>query len=112
MNIIRLIENSRKLNNEQFGVVKDIFSRGGYNSFKALERFLTLVAAGILYRYAIETWDTDKLQSIAIALFGTHLLLRNMVLSMLVSLGFAISLNGKPYKHKKDLKDITKIMRS
>nr|DAV73912.1 MAG TPA: hypothetical protein [Bacteriophage sp.] len=112
MRIIRLIENSRKLNNEQFDTVKNIFSKGKYSQFKALERFLTLVAAGVLYRYAIETWDTDKLQSIAIALFGTHLWLKNIVLSTLVSLGFTLSLKGDKSKYKKDLKDITKIMRS
>jgi hypothetical protein len=112
MRIIRLIENSRKLNNEQFGIVNDIFSKGEYSLFKALERFLTLVAAGVLYKYAIETWDTDKIQSIAIALFGTHLLLKNIILSTLVSFVFILSLNGDKSKYKKDLKDITKIMRS
>lgn len=101
MNIASIIEKGRKLSDKQVELLKEIFTKGKYDIYNLLGRFLTLVAAGALYRCAIDTYNVDILNSVAYAILGTHLVFKNQIVMLLTSLSFLFS-------NKRDLKECLK----
>lgn len=100
MNIVKLIEIARKLNDKQVELTKEIFVKGKYNTYSLLGRFLTLVAAGALYKCSIDAYNTDILNSIAYAILGTHLIFKHCIVAALTALSFSFST-------KRDIKQCT-----
>ena len=98
MNIIKIIEVASKLSDKQVDLIKEIFTNGKYNTYSLLGKFLTLVAAGALYKCSIDTYSTDILNSIAYAILGTHLVFKHYIVSTLTALSFSFST-------KRDLKE-------
>lgn len=45
MNITKIVDIAHKLSDEQVDLLKEIFTKGKYNTYSLLGRFLTLVAA-------------------------------------------------------------------
>lgn len=45
MNIIKIIESARKLSDKQVDLIKEVVTKGKYNTYSLLGNFLTLVAA-------------------------------------------------------------------
>lgn len=45
MNIAKIVDIARKFSNEQVDLLKEIFTKGKYNIYSLLGKFLTLVAA-------------------------------------------------------------------
>ena len=100
MNIVKLIEIARKLNDKQVELIKEIFTKGKYSTYSLLGRFLTLVASGALYKCSIDAYNTDILNSIAYAILGTHLIFKHYIVATLTALSFSFST-------KRDIKQCT-----
>lgn len=100
MNIAKIVEVARKLSDEQVELLKEIFTNGKYNTYSLLGRFLTLVAAGALYKCSIDTYNVDVLNSIAYAILGTHLVFKRYIVLVLTALSFSFST-------KRDIKQCT-----
>lgn len=98
MNIAKIVDIARKLSDEQVDLLKEIFTKGKYNTYSLLGKFLTLVAAGALYKCSIDTYNTDVLNSIAYAILGTHLVFNRYIISTLTALSFS-------FGTKRDLKE-------
>ena len=98
MNIAKIVDIARKLSDEQVDLLKEIFTKGKYNTYSLLGNFLTLVAAGALYKCSIDTYNTDVLNSIAYAILGTHLVFKRYIISTLTALSFS-------FGTKRDLKE-------
>lgn len=98
MNIAKIVDIARKLSDEQVDLLKEIFTKGKYNTYSLLGKFLTLVAAGALYKCAIDTYNTDVLNFIAYAILGTHLVFKRYIVSILTALSFS-------FGTKRDLKE-------
>jgi hypothetical protein len=101
MNVINIIGAANKLNDKQIELLKEIFVKGKYSTYKLLGRFMTLVAAGVLYKCSIESYNTDTLNSIAYAILGTHLVFKNYIIALLTATSFCIS-------NRKNIKQCTK----
>lgn len=100
MNIAKIVNVARKLSDEQVDLLKEIFTNGKYNTYSLLGKFLTLVAAGALYKCAIDTYNVDTLNSIAYAILGTHLVFKRYIVLVLTALSFSFST-------KRDIKQCT-----
>lgn len=100
MNIIKIIESARKLSDKQVDLIKEVVMKGKYNTYSLLGNFLTLVAAGALYKCSIDTYNTDVLNSIAYAILGTHLVFKHYIVVALTALSFSFST-------KRDIKQCT-----
>ena len=111
MNIIKLIEIARKLNDKQVELTKEIFTKGKYSTYCLLGNFLTLVAAGALYKLAIDTYSVDILNSIAYAILGTHLVFKHYIVSALTATSFAFSTKRDLNKCTEEIKEIKKIVK-
>lgn len=106
MNIIKIIESARKLSDKQVNLLKEIVTNGKYNIYSMLGNFITLVAAGALYKCAIDTYNTDILNSIAYAILGTHLVLKHYIVTTLTALSFSF---GTKRDLKQCLEELNKI---
>lgn len=106
MNIIKIIELARKLSDKQVNLLKEIVTNGKYNIYSMLGNFLTLVAAGALYKCAIDTYNTDILNSIAYAILGTHLVFKHYIVTTLTALSFSF---GTKRDLKQCLEELNKI---
>lgn len=100
MNIAKIVDIARKLSDEQVDLLKEIFTKGKYNTYSLLGKFLTLVAAGALYKCAIDTYNVDVLNSIAYTILGTHLVFKRYIVSTLTAISFSLGT-------KRDLKQCT-----
>lgn len=101
MNIVKIVEIGRKLNDKQVDLLKEIFKRGKFNIYSLLGRFLTLTAAGALYKCAIDIYNVGLSNSIAYAILGTHLVFNRYIISALTATSFALGT-------KRDIKQCTK----
>lgn len=106
MNIIKIIESARKLSDKQVNLLKEIVTNGKYNIYSMLGNFLTLVSAGALYKCAIDTYNTDILNSIAYAILGTHLVFKHYIVTTLTALSFSF---GTKRDLKQCLEELNKI---
>lgn len=111
MNIVKLIEIARKLNDKQVELTKEIFTKGKYNTYCLLGKFLTLVAAGALYKCAIDSYNTDILNSMVYAILGTHLVFKKLIVSALTATSFALSTKRDLNKCSEEIKEIKKIIK-
>ncbi len=111
MDIIKIIENARKLSNEQVNLLKELFTKGKYNIYSLLGKFLTLTAAGALYKCSIDTYNVDMLNSIAYAILGTHLVFKNYIIAMLTSTSFAFSIKGDKKQRIKEMNKMVEELR-
>lgn len=100
MNITKIIDATRKLSDKQVDLLKEILTNGKYSTYSLLGRFLTLVAAGALYKCSIDAYNTDILNSIAYAILGTHLIFKHYIVATLTALSFSFST-------KRDIKQCT-----
>ena len=112
MNIVKIIEIARKLSDEQVDLLKEIFTKGKYNTYNWLGKFLTLVAAGALYKCSIDTYSVDTLNSIAYAILGTHLLLKHCIVSTLTAISFSFSTKRDIKQCAEELNKITEIVKN
>lgn len=106
MNIAKIVDIARKLSDEQVDLLKEIFIKGKYNTYSLLGKFLTLVAAGALYKCAIDTYNVDSLNSIAYVILGTHLVFKRYIVSALTAISFSI---GTKRDLKQCIEEINKI---
>lgn len=106
MNIAKIVDIARKLSDEQVDLLKEIFTKGKYNTYSMLGKFLTLVAAGALYKCAIDTYNVDTLNPIAYAILGTHLVFRRYIVLILTALSFS---SGTKRDLKQCIEEINKI---
>lgn len=111
MNIVKVIEIARKLNDKQVELTKEIFTKGKYSIYSLLGRFLTLTAAGALYKCAIDSYNVDILNAIAYAILGTHLVFKKLIVSALTAISFAFSTKRDLNKCTEEIKEIKKIIK-
>lgn len=111
MNIAKIVDIARKLSDEQVDLLKEIFTKGKYNTYSLLGKFLTLVAAGALYKCAIDTYNTDVLNSIAYAILGTHLVFKHYIVVALTALSFSFSTKRDIKQCTEELNKITEIVK-
>ena len=112
MNIAKIVDIARKLSDEQVDLLKEIFTKGKYNTYNLLGKFLTLVAAGALYKCAIDTYNTDVLNSIAYAILGTHLVFKRYIISTLTALSFSFSTKRDLKECLEELNEIKEIIKN
>lgn len=112
MNIAKIVDIARKLSDEQVDLLKEIFTKGKYNTYSLLGKFLTLVAAGALYKCAIDTYNTDVLNSIAYAILGTHLVFKRYIISTLTALSFSFGTKRDLKECLEELNKIKEIVRN
>jgi len=112
MNIIKIIESARKLSDKQVDLIKEVVTKGKYNTYSLLGNFLTLVAAGALYKCSIDTYNTDVLNSIAYAILGTHLVFKRYIISTLTALSFSFSTKRDLKECLEELNEIKEIVKN
>lgn len=112
MNIAKIVEVARKLSDEQVELLKEIFTNGKYNTYNLLGKFLTLVAAGALYKCAIDTYNVDVLNSIAYAILGTHLVFKRYIVLALTALSFSFSTKRDIKQCTEEVNKITEMLKS
>lgn len=111
MNIAKIVEIARKLSDEQVELLNEIFTKGKYNTYSLLGRFLTLVAAGALYKCAIDTYNTDVLNSIAYAILGTHLVFKRYIVIALTAISFLLGTKRDIKQCTEEINKITEIVK-
>lgn len=111
MNIIKIIESARKLSDKQVDLIKEVVTKGKYNTYSLLGNFLTLVAAGVLYKCSIDTYNTDVLNSIAYAILGIHLVFKHYIIVALTALSFSFSTKRDIKQCTEELNKITEIVK-
>lgn len=111
MNIAKITEMTRKLSDEQVDLLKEIFTKGKYNTYSLLGRFLTLVAAGALYKCSIDSYNVDVLNSIAYAILGTHLVFKRYIVLVLTALSFSLSTKRDIKQYTEEINKITEMLK-
>ena len=112
MNIAKIVKVARKLSDEQVELLKEIFTNGKYNTYSLLGKFLTLVAAGALYKCSIDTYNVDVLNSIAYAILGTHLVFKRYIVLALTALSFSFSTKRDIKQCTEEVNKITEMLKN